>query len=282
MYRFFRLVEELNMYEKSLNINKDSFALDKRDELLSLLSKSKKYNQVYNYVKSNNLQLNHLIVPYIVYKDNNSLITYNVKEKKQFKEDYKKALEMLLQYKKEKIIDNKNYEFLNQNIKDMYLSFCDEFRKTHLDLLDVDEKVIYNLKKGEINKILSSYIDDIGMETYRKRIKFYNENNDEKRYELIEKLHEYFKTIMKINNAKLIIDESNIINSDSYNINVEDISNYSYEVVVLEIIYKLKCVELFKSKKNIDVVGALLEDLKFIKSNQVVIDNIYNKKKKVK
>ena len=98
MERFHKLVGTLNSYEKSI-LNKDDAFLTHKEEVLSSLSKSKRFGEVYKFIKENKLKLNNLLLPYRVYKDKaTSKLLYEVKKKHEFEDDYRHAMYLIQKY----------------------------------------------------------------------------------------------------------------------------------------------------------------------------------------
>lgn len=285
MKRLEELIEQLNILEKHMDENAPKEVIELKNQLLSSLSKSGSFKDVYELSKKKDLGIIKYLVPYIVYKDKNGKYLYVLKSISQFNNDYEKTFNLLKQFKDNNLIDVKEYIFLKENIRGMYNKFSMQFCTSNLDKLDEKEREKYDECRKDINKMYKDYIDYIGELTYlEEKENFHTLHESTKRVKLIYQ-NEKMLSILGIENKLLLfisdfLEYFNTIYTDAYSINVIDSRYYSLELLTLEQIYKIKCSELLKeSIKNKKVINALLEDIDFYKSNYIKEDNKKRDKK---
>jgi len=284
MERFKKLVNMLNLYEKSDSAEEESMLIQK-NEILKSLSKSNRFNGVYTLIKENKLRLNHLILPYKVYIDGNDKKVFEIKTIDEFKEDYKIALEVLEEYYKSKTIDKETYIFLKSNFKEMKRSFAKEFCKTKLDRLNIKNRVNYELCLLNVNKKYHDYLDRIGTEAFMNICADYKKAkiSDKKVYLL--KQNDSLMEMFNLKDVDVLFLNDGMkedINSNYYYMDNQEIDYCSFDVLTLEQMYKLKCVEFIRKNNSLNLIPVILEEIEFKKSNYEKKENEVKIQKEVR
>lgn len=283
MERLSKLVNALNSYEKSSLSKEEAFSVQ-YDSTLSALTKSNAFGDVYRYIKDNKLKLNGLLLPYRLFKDENNRKVYVLKEIEEFKEDYVKALGLLEKYYENNVINRETYYYLKNNFSEMKSRFSKEFKVTKLDKLDTESKVEYELCLIDVNKKKHEYLSIIGSEAYANMCSEYDKAKIYQKNLMLIKQNKELRKLFGLNNADLMFvnstygDELNTIDKNVYKMNGVDIAYYSYDILLLEQLYKLKCIELIRKNKNLKLMPVLLEEYEFKKSNYS--KTVKNNKKK--
>lgn len=285
MYRYEKLVEKLNMYEKSLKTNYTVEAEIDKNELLSSLSKSKKYKEIYEEIKQKNYKMNRLLVPYRVFRDNDGMMIYKVKTFEEFKEDYSNAFYIIESLYKKKDIDYAKCYSFRKTVENMYDSFYKEFKETELDKLSLNDKVKYEIDIINIRKKYDEYISVFGSEAFYLKIKEYEKLSSMGKRNFLIKQNNILKDIIGIKDIDILFVDGalcdiNDLHENHYSMAVGDVGYYSLDLLVLEQIYKIECMKLRNSGENENILKALLEDVSFKKSNYKKAEEPTRSKKK--
>lgn len=267
MDRFQKFVDMLNAYEKSPFSTEEEF-LKRKEEILSSLSKSKRYKDTYQFIKENNLKINKLILPYKVFKDENNRKEYVVKTRFEYEQDFKEALFLLVKYCDcDKIINQETYENLKNKILEIKNHFIKEYEGTKLDKLGVKDKVNFEICLLDIKRKYKKYIETIGEDEFKRRCKEYETASYQEKQNILRTQHYNIMDAFNINYIDLSFDDSgDKIYSNNYSLK-KDIEEYGLDFYALEQTYKIKCVEIIRKKEWIKLVSVLFEELEFNREN---------------